>query len=197
MAQIKMQMNVPVTIQDAKYLDVMPPGKFGSQLRLKGTIEGEPDSVMYIPGKVWAAKKALIEARLIGEDDFNEEPTEALNVPLLKRTFVLTNKQVAGKSYGNVAVTFQDAPQAINTKSPGKLLPGEEEGYLEALTGSQSGAVVVSSADPMESVGKLYLECMKWAVDRIVPLWEAGEVKFDASALNAATATLMIQRGKR
>lgn len=203
MAQVRMQMNLPVTIQDAKYLDCMPPGQFGSQLRLKGTINGEPNSVMYLPGKVWSARKALIEAGVIGEDDFDEEPAEAINIPLLKTAFVLTNKQVAGKNYGNISVSFLVASQSLlpsnKGQNTGPLLPSEEEGYIDALTGNYgNGAITtVLPSDPMESVGKLYLECMKYAVDKIIPLWEAGEVKYDASALNAATATLMIQRGKR
>lgn len=201
MAQVKMMLNLPITVQDAKYLDCMPPSQFGSQLRLKGTINGEPNSVMYLSGKVWSARKSLVEAGVISEDNFDEEPKEAVNIPLLKTAFVLTNKQVPGKSYGNISVSFLEAshkpPHARTIYEAGPGLPGEDEGYLEAITGKHAGAVIVSSADPMESVGKLYLECMKFVVDRIVPFWEAGGVVIDASALNAATATLLIQRGKR
>lgn len=206
MAQVKLLYNTPVNVNDAKYLDCIP-GEYGHQLRIKGTIDDQPNSVIYLPGRVWAAKKVLIEAGVIGEDDFDEEPKEALNIPLLMKSFYLENKQVKGKNYGQLHVydsagvpkDTQNAPQTTKGKNAGPLLPEEEEGYLDALTGQEQGPVNVPPPPsfPMESVGKLYLECMKYVVDRIVPLWEAGEVKYDASALNAATATLMIQRGKR
>lgn len=204
MAQVKMMLNVPVTVQEAKYLDCMPPGQFGSQLRIKGTINGEPNSVMYLSGKVWSARKSLVEAGVISEEDFDEEPSEAVNIPLLKTSFILVNQQVAGKNYGNIAVGaingVPSAPQSTKGRNAGPLLPGEEEGYLQAIIGHGSnGPVPTTIIEPnaMESVGRLYLECMKWVLDHVVPIWTAGNVPYDASALNAATATLMIQRGKR
>jgi hypothetical protein len=207
MAKVTMALNVPLVIEQAKYLDWMPPGQFGSQLRLKGTIGGDPDAVLYLPGKCWATGRGLMNGGVIDLMDFDQEPEKAVNIPLLKTSFVLTNKQVPGKNYGNIVVGSQGelpglsqaAPQSTKGRNAGPLLPGEEEGYLEAVAGQGGGcgAVSVQVEGPMESVGKLYLECMKWVLDHVVPIWTAGNVPYDASALNAATATLMIQRGKR
>lgn len=198
MAQVKMEMNVPVAIDQAKYLDCIP-GKFGHQLRLKGTINGEPESVMYLPGKVWAAKKALIEAEIIGEDDFNEEPEEALGIPLEMTEFVLTNKQVPGKNYGNLEVSWKThakattSPKAQNT---GFLLPNEEPGYLEALAGQPEASIVLIPSQQAK-VEAMYIQSLQFVVGKVVPVWEAGKVAYDAGALNAAVATIMIQRGGR
>jgi hypothetical protein len=202
-----MEMNIPVTVDHAKYLDCIP-GKFGHQLRLKGTINGEPDSVMYLPGKVWAAKKALIEAEIIGEDDFNEEPEEALGIPLEMTEFVLTNKQVAGKNYGNLEVSWKTHAKAVGaTKAhnTGPLLPGEEPGYLDALSGQQSGSINTpgnhpSNAPPesqREKVERMYLESLHFVVNKVIPVWEAGKLSYDAAATNAAVAVVVIQRGGR
>lgn len=170
MAIIKMQMNVPVQVQQAKYLDVMPPGKFGSQFRLKGTVDGDSDAVVYLPGKVWAARKALVEAGVIDTDDFDEEPTEAVNIPLLKTAFVLMNKQVQGKNYGNIEVAVPPngqapAQQAVMGAKPGPLLPNEsgEEEYLKALTGEPSKRIV-SNTDPRTQDVDLLKECVGYAL---------------------------------
>lgn len=214
MAKVTMSLNVPVTVEHAKYLDWMPPTQFGSQLRLKGEINGDPQAVLYIPGKCWAVGRALVNAGVIAEMSFYNDPAEAMNIPLIISSFTLLNKQVDGKNYGNISVTTatarQKAPVQPTPQNAGPLLPGEETGYIDALAGGLSeqevrpGVTVfegrqpdVKTGDPMEAVGALYLECMKFVVDRIVPFWEAGQVAYDASTLNAATATLMIQRGKR
>lgn len=207
MAKVTMALNVPLVIEQAKYLDWMPPGQFGSQLRLKGTIGGDPQAVLYLPGKSWATGRGLVNGGVIDEMVFDQEPEEAVNIPLLKTSFVLTNKQVPGKNYGNIVVGSQEelpglaqaAPQSTKGRNAGPLLPGEEEGYLEALGVPVQAPVNVPPPPsfPMESVGKLYLECMNWAINNVVPVWTAGGADYDGSALNAVTATLMIQRGKR
>jgi hypothetical protein len=208
MPHMKMKLNLPMTVNDARYLDCMP-GEYGPQLRIKGTIEGEQNSVLYLPGKVWAARKSLVEAGVIGEEAFDEEPTEAVNIPLLKTEFVLTNQQVTGKNYRNIAVATRDGtqkpPQATKAHNTGPLLPGEEEGYVDALAGQPDGAYVtlgISREVPItesqkDKVERMYLESLRFVVNRVVPVWEAGKISYDAGDMNAAVATLMIQRGGR
>ena len=43
--------NIPVEINEAKYLDLVG-GKYGPQVRIKGTINGEENSLAYLPGSV-------------------------------------------------------------------------------------------------------------------------------------------------
>lgn len=206
MPHMKMKLNIPMTIDEARYLDCLP-GEYGPQLRIKGTIEGEPNSVLYLPGKVWSARRSLVEAGVIGEDAFDEEPTEAINIPLLKTAFILTNQQVAGKNYGNIAVapiggeTLQSALPSTKGRDVGPLLPNEEQDYLDALTGHGSGSVSVEAVNSSETqkakVEAMYTQSLQFIVEKIVPIWEAGKVPYDAGAMNAAVATLMIQRGGR
>lgn len=213
MPHMKMKLNVPMTIDEARYLDCMP-GEYGPQLRIKGTIAGEPNSVLYLPGKVWAARKSFVEAGVIGEEAFDEEPTEAVNIPLLKTAFVLTNQQVSGKNYGNLVVfpmsagiTVAAPLAATKIRSTGPLLPNEEPGYIEALTGQQAaspqllgggaGAVSVEIVSQKEKVEAMYLESLHFVVNKVVPVWEAGKVSYDAAAMNAAVAVVVIQRGGR
>lgn len=210
MALLKVKLNIPILVQQAKYLDVMPPGDYGSQLRLKGTINGEENTMVYVPGKVWAAKKALIEAGVISDEDFNEEPAEAVNIPLLKTAFVLTNMQVPGKNYGNIEVklpieVLQTTPQATKAHNSGPLLPNEEPGYLEALAGQQASSINTpgnypSNSPPesqQEKVERMYLESLHFVVNKVIPIWEAGKLSYDAAATNAAVAVVVIQRGGR
>lgn len=176
MAIIKMQMNVPVQVQQAKYLDVMPPGKFGSQFRLKGTIDGDTDAVLYIPGKVWVARRVFITTGIIDETAFDEEPKEAVNIPLLKTAFVLTNKQVQGKNYGNIEVVVPSNGSApvqhtATGKTSGPLLPNEsgEEEYLKALTGYTLGKVAMAApvavvVDPKMADIDMLKECVGYAL---------------------------------
>lgn len=210
MPHMKMKLNLPMTVNEARYLDCMP-GEYGPQLRIKGTIEGEPNSALYLPGKVWAVRKSLVEAGVIGEEAFDEKPTEAVNIPLLKTEFVLTNQQVTGKNYGNIVVATSDGtpkpPQATKAHNTGSLLPNEEPGYLEALAGQQAGtpqrlgggagAVSVEIVSQKEKVEAMYIQSLQFIVGKVVPIWEAGEISYDAGDMNAAVATLMIQRGGR
>lgn len=44
---------------------------------------------------------------------------------------------------------------------------------------------------------QLYLAAMKFVVNTVVPVWEAGQIAYTASDVNAATATIMIDHQRR
>lgn len=97
------------------------------------------------------------------------------------------------------------APPAMRTYDSGPLLPGEEEGYGEALAGQQASSINTPGNHPsnsppesqQEKVERMYLESLHFVVNKVVPVWEAGKVSYDAAAVNAAVAVVVIQRGGR
>jgi hypothetical protein len=44
---------------------------------------------------------------------------------------------------------------------------------------------------------KLYFAAMKYVVNAVVPVWEAGQIPYTAADINAATATIMIDHQRR
>jgi hypothetical protein len=87
----------------------------------------------------------------------------------------------------------QEAPRVHNA---GPLLPNEEPGYLEALAG-QPTPETHPTLSQKAKVEQMYLECLEFVVNKVLPIWTAGDIPCDAGAMNAAVATLMIQRGGR
>lgn len=219
----KMLFNVAVEIEDAKYLDVMPPGQYGSQFRLKGTVDGDTDGVLYVPGKVWSVRKALVNAGVISADDFDEEPEKAVNVPLLKTSFTLVNKQVPGKPYGNLEVLTVGGDTHANGKPPvqsapkhsgniGGPLPGEydDDNFDPSEFGEPPNAPVATVARPavaaalapnnhaskMQQVEAQYLSALTFVLDKVIPRLAKADIPVDGSATNAICATLIIQASK-
>lgn len=44
---------------------------------------------------------------------------------------------------------------------------------------------------------QMYLDAMKFVVEKVVPVWEAGNIPYTAADINAATATVMIDHQRR
>lgn len=90
----------------------------------------------------------------------------------------------------------QEGPKGYNA---GPLLPNEEPGYLEALAGHGGGAdsVSVEVESQKDKVERMYLESMNFVINKVVPVWAAGEIAYDAGHINASTATVLIQRNGR
>jgi len=63
---IKFDKNVPVRIDDAKYLDLVG-GQYGPQVRVKGTINGQENAIAYLPGQVADVLTNLLVAGVILE----------------------------------------------------------------------------------------------------------------------------------
>jgi len=63
---IKFDKNVPVRIDDAKYLDLVG-GQYGPQVRVKGTINGQENAIAYLPGHVADVLTNLLVAGVILE----------------------------------------------------------------------------------------------------------------------------------
>ena len=63
---IKFDKNVPVRIDDAKYLDLVG-GQYGPQVRVKGTINGQENALTYLPGHVADVLTNLLVASVILE----------------------------------------------------------------------------------------------------------------------------------
>lgn len=91
------------------------------------------------------------------------------------------------------------APEAPKGYNAGPLLPNEEPGYLEALAGHGGGAgsVSIEVESQKDKVERMYLESMNFVINKVVPVWTAGEIAYDAGHINASTATMLIQRNGR
>jgi len=63
---IKFDKNVPVRIDDAKWLDLVG-GQYGPQVRVKGTINGQENAITYLPGHVADVLTNLLVAGVILE----------------------------------------------------------------------------------------------------------------------------------
>lgn len=196
----KLLMNVPATVNTLQYLDVVP-GTYGAQLKLKGTVDGEPNVGVYLPGKLWAVVKAFKTAGVIAQDTVvPEEVTEATAVPFEATTFTLTNKQVEGQKYANLDVRVVGAvAPATKRADPTPDWLKEEDGW-ESVGGTATAVAtppVAKAADTkLAALFALHDACLKHAITQTA-LLNAGPVTErigdDPDAVSARAATLFIQ----
>lgn len=113
--------NIPVEINDAKYLDLVG-GKYGPQVRIKGTINGEENSLAYLPGSVADVLTALLVAGVITEAPAQyPEPEDKRGIMLQKgatRQFTVTLSKRGGEKETIIGTTTTPAaapaPAIIN-----------------------------------------------------------------------------------
>ena len=121
--KLQLTINVPQPMT-LRYLDVYPDSGqgYGPSLKAKGTVDGE-DVILYVPGKLWAALKALKAAGVIADGQYDEEPTERYNIPVLVPEIVITREQKPGAKYAEIVV------QAAGAAKPAPKANGKEGRY--------------------------------------------------------------------
>lgn len=217
--------NVPFAMQ-LKYIDVWPndttknSGKgYGPSLALRGDIGGA-DSRVYPKGFCDANIDAMVNAGVIGVDDYDYDPTEKYSIPVKNGDIIITLSQPAGEKYAKtvfalanqitVGTSAQPAPRKNNNvKGPhefGGPLPGEmEDGYMESLTGGadqsstgrQTQAAFVSAVPSRANKAQRdYADHLEWVLKEVTPKLSAQDIPVDMAGINAAVATLMIQASK-
>ena len=113
--------NIPVEINDAKYLDLVG-GKYGPQVRIKGTINGEENSLAYLPGTVADVLTALLVHGIIVEAPAQyPEPEDKRGIMLQRgatRQFTVTLSKRGGEKETIIGTTTTPAatpaPAIIN-----------------------------------------------------------------------------------
>lgn len=80
---------------------------------------------------------------------------------------------------------------ATQGRDMGPYIPGLDDGEPYAQITAEH------TAPPAVKSTQMYLDAMKFVVDKVVPIWEAGKVPYTASDINAATATVMIDHQRR
>lgn len=93
-------------------------------------------------------------------------------------------------------VRDQKGPSKANTvatqgRDMGPHVPGLDDAAPYSQITSEH------TAQPSVKSTQMYLDAMKFVVDKVVPIWEAGKVPYTASDINAATATVMIDHQRR
>lgn len=183
----RLLMNIPLTVQQAKYLDVVP-GQYGAQLRVKGTIEGEADTMLYLPGKMWAVAKALKNAGIIAQDtQVPEEVERATAVEIAERAFVLTLEQVPGQKYANLSA------RVTGTSNGSAPTPTPRPAVKQATEATENGA---TPEDRVDALFRLYDRCLNRAMSHTAAL-EAKKIGDSPEAVSARAATLFIAAKER
>lgn len=197
----KLLMNIPATVNTLQYLDVVP-GTYGAQLKLKGTVDGEPNVGIYLPGKLWAVVKALKTAGVLAQDTIvPEEVTEATSVPFVATTFTITNKQVEGQKYANLDVRVAGAPQpkakAVDP-TPDWLKEDDDWEPIGAGTSAtlvkpnatKAASATEAETDKLAALARIHARCVALAAQESV----ANDT---AEAVSARAATIFIQAVQR
>lgn len=71
------------------------------------------------------------------------------------------------------------------------------KGYVQHDRGALPNDEPAADAAQGNPSTKLYLAAMKFVVNTVVPVWEAGQIPYTAADVNAATATVMIDHQRR
>ena len=225
MAIHKLEINKPIDMVATEAAIV--PGKYGAQIRLKGSI-GAPISddraTVFLPGKVWAALKAFKMAGVIPNQDYNEEPQEGeeMPLPLNASEFELEYAKGASDKYANIKVTTLAGANAATrpaektngsrpstvasalSKNAGRdFTPEQFKGTLpEALRGQDEyeqnfADTVQGGGVPKMPMRQAYKALTEWTLKEIAPLYEAAGIGLSPEAAAAITATLFINADKR
>lgn len=75
----------------------------------------------------------------------------------------------------------------------GPHVPGLDDGD----PGPYEDVVAKHATPASEKSTAIYLTAMKFVIDTVVPVWEAGKIPYTADSINAATATIMIDYQRR
>lgn len=221
MAYKKMLLNKPVRVV-AKFLDVQP-GKLWddpntgktkplpAQLIINGAIDGE-DAKLQIPGPAWAGVKCLRESGIVAADtQVPDDLADKMNIPLLKKIFVLENQQIPGKNYGNLVVVEGGAPkpqpttngkQAVSIGAPVKGLDYDDADAPEWVTEQQHDErrFVQETTAPTEEDGDTALVtrmvhlqrlCARAWFAQVAPVYP-NDLGLSPEAATAGIATLLI-----
>ena len=157
--KLQLTINVPQPMT-LRYLDVYPDSGqgYGPSLKAKGTVDGE-DVILYVPGKLWAALKALKAAGVIADGQYDEEPTERYNIPVLVPEIVITREQKPGAKYAEIVVqaagAAKPAPKANGKEGHtlGGPIPGLDD-VPAPVTPVTPTKAAVSWADMCERMGE-------------------------------------------
>jgi len=123
---IKFDRNVPVRIDDAKYLDLVG-GQYGPQVRVKGTINGQENAIAYLPGHVADVLTNLLVAGVILEAPAHYPDNDDRRGFALQRgetrSFSVTLSEVGGEKdtlidVGGAAPVAAPAPQPPRAAVP-------------------------------------------------------------------------------
>ena len=116
----KLETNIPARVDHLQYADLVQ-GKYGPQLKLKGTMDGEADSVIYLT-PAWKAGKALTEAGVLafqgqwpGKDDKVESDTP---VRIVATQFTICDRKPAGEQYSHIAIDSVGGAAPARAETP-------------------------------------------------------------------------------
>lgn len=171
MPTYKFASNLPVKVE-LGYIDIVPSEKGGPQVRFKGTIDGEPKTYAYLPGKLEDQISALISAGIISNKEYPTEVEKPFEVKPLKKSFSMVKDQPAGDKYGtfkvvngNGGTSVATAPAAGPSSSVGsaagaapltpELLLAEKAKYCTAM--KQANAYVIDNIRPKFEGAKIPL----------------------------------------
>jgi hypothetical protein len=187
MATVKLAPNVAVAVK-AKYIDLVP-GQYGTQVRIKGTMNGE-DGVIYCPGKAWAALKSLRAALVIDPNQqVDEETKEPVELGILRSEFSLMSEQPAGQKYGTLKVSLGNGQQSVVANND-----AEEAKELRSVTASP--IVLIPASLSLEAVVDEYVKVLDLVLATVVPRLVKADIGASPESINATCATILIQRQK-
>lgn len=184
------------------------PGKFGAQIRLKGSVDGDPNATVFLPGKVWAALKAFKIAGVVPMADYNEEPAEGTEVPLPLNAseFQLVYAKGASDKYANINVTVRPngktAAAALSPNAPRDYTPPQFRDDLPAELREQDEyetetvKTIQNGGTPKTPMRQAYKAITEWTLKEIAPLYEKAGIGLSPEAAAAISATIFINADK-
>lgn len=199
--------NIPATME-IRFVDVWPDRNgYGSQVSLKGAIDGEP-AVTYLKGKTWANLKALHAAGVIGDyDKAIEEPAEKVNVPVLNGSHVtLCRRQLAGEKYATLVVETEGV---VSRETGTPSTPGRTASVKQPVEMGGPIPGLDDLPDEPPPVDEAFAETAPKATDKLNAVFALYDVCFDHAAsiakrhhalnpdVSAMAATLYINASNR
>lgn len=183
MPKIRLAPNVACQV-NAKYADIVP-GSFGSQVRLKGTIDGQENAMLFLPSKLERQLQALHDGGLLESvPAIDAELAGPVELKLLQRNFTVVLEQKAGEKFGQLVITTPGTPAAPATA---------------AVPTAAAVASPATLGDAVKSLpaSQVYSQCLRFAIEYVVPEYESAGLTLDAATLSAITATLFIEKSRR
>lgn len=217
MSIVKLDPNVPLKVERAKYLDLVV-SKYGPQYRLKGAVEGDPDAMVYLPGKHWNATSALVAAGVINAADVPDDVDDAVaraekgvNVPLKLTAFTLKNRKLATDEYATLEVLTNgqqpahaapsaSAPNARQPHNAGGPLPFEDELPPSARQAPSPPVLADAAKREVDDALRLsrmmasYEDTLVYVLATVVPKMQEADLAPTPEAVLASVHTIWIAR---
>jgi hypothetical protein len=187
---VRLADNIPLSIV-AKYCDVFI-GEYGPDLRFNGTVDGQPNSAVYVFFKTGieqlraiGAITAKVHAEAIAAVEKDAVPDTGFSVGLTKKELTLLSSKPAGQKHGTLQITVTGEPAPLASARP-MSEAGPTAATEAAANGNGNGNAL------REKRSALYKAMTTFVLDTIVPMYDDKNIPVVANDVHSMVATLYI-----